>query len=104
MTLAENGASLIRWNSAELFWLLDALREPDELGQRLDDNQVYVCQIPKSPFPSCKSLFLINPNKLQIDTPIPDFLRLWRSDKDYYALRSNTPMTLDGEAILLCIE
>ena len=52
MKLAENGASLISWNNAELFWLLDALRVPDELGQQLDDTQAYVCQIPKSPFSS----------------------------------------------------
>ena len=57
MDLADNGASLISWNNALMFWLLDALREPDELGQMLDDTQVYVCQIPKSTSCSCNHIF-----------------------------------------------
>ena len=35
---------------------------------------------------------------MRIDTPVPDTLRLWRRDGFHYALRSNAPMTLDGEA------
>ncbi len=43
------------------------------------------------------TLVPVNANKVKIDTPIPDNLRLWRSDKNNYILRSNTPMTLDGK-------
>ena len=72
----------------------------DEDGHQPDHSQVYICQIPKSPcFSSGISLFFeMYPHKLQTDTPIPDTLRLWRSTKYYYTLRSNTPMTLDSEA------
>ena len=54
MELAENGASLKSWNNINLFWMLDALREPNQTGEDLDDSQIYVCLIPKSNvFSSC---------------------------------------------------
>ena len=105
MELGENGASLISWDNEELFWLLDALRLPDESGHQLDDNDIYVCQIPKSTLFSLAITFS-NPSShfRKSDTPIPDTLRLWRTNKDYYMLRSKTPMTLDSEALLSCIK
>ena len=53
MEPVENGASLISWNNHNLFWWLDELRGVDELRHKLDDTQVYVCQIPKSKGNSC---------------------------------------------------
>ena len=48
MEPVENGASVISWDNRNLFYWLDELRGVDELRHKLDDTQVYVCQIPKS--------------------------------------------------------
>ena len=55
--LADNGASLLSWNNENLYWYLNAFREPDEDGHQLDDTQMYVCQIPKSTCPPCSHFY-----------------------------------------------